>query len=356
MKNKNLVTIVIATFNSSKTLPFVLESISKQTYPQSCIEILIIDGGSTDTTLQIAKKFHCITIKNKKVEPLYAKYLGYIRASGQYIVYIDHDEVLQNMQSIEQRIMLFQKHSYIKAIVATGYESPPGYHVINKYINEFGDPFSFFIYRLSKHKDIFLRVMKQRYKVVSDTKNYSVVDLSSSKNIPIIELGAGGGMLDGMFFKRMFPEIKKEYHLIAHFLHLIRDSYPCLGIMKNDVLMHYSSDTLQSYIQKIIWRIKNNIFYANTIGASGFTGREAYQSNMMKWKKYLFIPYACSVIFPIIDAIYLMITRRDYMYIIHVPLTLFTFGCIVYYLTLRLVGIKPTLTSYDGSTKAYEKN
>lgn len=61
--------VIIATFNSARTLSLVLASIRKQTYSQKDIEILIVDGGSADATLSIAKKFHCNVVlsKNSKV-------------------------------------------------------------------------------------------------------------------------------------------------------------------------------------------------------------------------------------------------------------------------------------------------
>jgi glycosyltransferase involved in cell wall biosynthesis len=54
MNKRNIVSVVIVTFNADKTLQRCLESI----YNQSChaIEIIVIDGGSTDTTVQILQK------------------------------------------------------------------------------------------------------------------------------------------------------------------------------------------------------------------------------------------------------------------------------------------------------------
>ena len=43
--NYPLVSIVVATLNSQKTLSDALKSIKMQSYPQDKIEILVIDGG-----------------------------------------------------------------------------------------------------------------------------------------------------------------------------------------------------------------------------------------------------------------------------------------------------------------------
>ena len=45
-----VVTILIATFNSEKILPRTLEGIKKQSYPQDKLDLLAVDGGSTDGT------------------------------------------------------------------------------------------------------------------------------------------------------------------------------------------------------------------------------------------------------------------------------------------------------------------
>ena len=57
MDYTDLVTIMIATFNSEKLLPRTLDALKAQTYPAELMEILIIDGGSNDTTRDIAKKY-----------------------------------------------------------------------------------------------------------------------------------------------------------------------------------------------------------------------------------------------------------------------------------------------------------
>jgi len=108
-----LISIIIATYNSQRILPLSLESVKKQTYPQNRLEILIIDGGSTDQTIKIARKFGCKIISNPKREPLFAKYLGFIKARGDYILYLDSDEVMENPDSLMLKYLIFKKNSVI---------------------------------------------------------------------------------------------------------------------------------------------------------------------------------------------------------------------------------------------------
>src|SRR3989344_509020 len=105
-KNLKDISVVIATFNGQKTLPLVLESISNQTFPQKKIETLLIDGGSTDSTPELAKSFGCKFINNPYIEPVSARRLGYKKARGKYMVFIDQDEVINNKRSFEIKYSL----------------------------------------------------------------------------------------------------------------------------------------------------------------------------------------------------------------------------------------------------------
>ena len=51
------ISIIIPTLNSAKTLKDCLQSIEMQDYPKDRIEIIIADGGSTDSTLSIISEF-----------------------------------------------------------------------------------------------------------------------------------------------------------------------------------------------------------------------------------------------------------------------------------------------------------
>ena len=49
------VSIITATYNSAKTLKDTMESVLRQTYPE--IEYIIVDGNSTDETLETIRQY-----------------------------------------------------------------------------------------------------------------------------------------------------------------------------------------------------------------------------------------------------------------------------------------------------------
>ena len=88
------VSFVIATLNSGNVLTECLISIRRQTCTNIDIEIIIVDGGSTDNTLTIAQDFNCKIIHNPLKTAEAAKTLGIKSAKSDYIVLADSDNIL----------------------------------------------------------------------------------------------------------------------------------------------------------------------------------------------------------------------------------------------------------------------
>ena len=94
------VSIVIPTYNLEKYIAKTIESILSQTY--SHLEILIIDDGSTDSTLQIVKSYefndHRIRVFSYGANkgPMYARQFALKEASGDFITFCDGDDILRN--------------------------------------------------------------------------------------------------------------------------------------------------------------------------------------------------------------------------------------------------------------------
>ncbi len=101
-----LVTISIPTLNSQGTLKLCLESIKKQNYKN--IEVNIIDGGSIDETINIAKNFKVKKIIHYKKALLGARYEGVKIAKGKYTLLLDSDQILEK-NTIRRSVEVFSK-------------------------------------------------------------------------------------------------------------------------------------------------------------------------------------------------------------------------------------------------------
>jgi glycosyltransferase involved in cell wall biosynthesis len=90
--NTGLVSIVIPTRDSGRTLHSCLESLTRQTYQH--LEILIVDKRSTDNTISIADEFNA-RVFNLDVERTTAKNFASGKANGIFVLYLDSDMVLE---------------------------------------------------------------------------------------------------------------------------------------------------------------------------------------------------------------------------------------------------------------------
>jgi cellulose synthase/poly-beta-1,6-N-acetylglucosamine synthase-like glycosyltransferase len=90
-----MITVVIPTKNEEKNLPNLLQSLKKQKYKKS-FEVLVVDANSKDKTIEIAKKYKCRVIQQKKGGISTARNLGWKNARGEIVIFLDADYTLNN--------------------------------------------------------------------------------------------------------------------------------------------------------------------------------------------------------------------------------------------------------------------
>lgn len=95
--NKIKISVIIPTYNRAKFIPNAVKSIIDQNYNN--IEIIIVDDGSTDNTAEVVnalKKEHhnFIYCRNDRQKgPSGARNTGIIRSSGDFISFLDTDDI-----------------------------------------------------------------------------------------------------------------------------------------------------------------------------------------------------------------------------------------------------------------------
>ena len=111
-----LISFIIPTFNSGRTLGKCLESIKDQDVKK---EVLVVDGGSTDSTQNIARKSGAKLIIEKKKGIAPARNAGLSHAKGNYIAFVDSDVVLPKGWA-KKAIELLGKDSKTAAVGGPG--------------------------------------------------------------------------------------------------------------------------------------------------------------------------------------------------------------------------------------------
>ena len=109
-----LVTIVLPTHNGAQYIAQALKSVLAQTYTNW--ELLVIDDGSTDETIQVLEAFilrdkRIRMLKNEKKLGIQAALNhGLSEAVGKYIARIDDDDVWIDSTKLDQQVFYMEQH------------------------------------------------------------------------------------------------------------------------------------------------------------------------------------------------------------------------------------------------------
>jgi len=88
------ISVIIPALNEEQTIGQTLASLSRVQYPSSKFEIIVVDGGSTDRTQEIVKRFHGIRLllqKSREGGPTGARNQAALVARGDIVAFIDAD-------------------------------------------------------------------------------------------------------------------------------------------------------------------------------------------------------------------------------------------------------------------------
>jgi len=344
MAKKPLISIIMPTLNSAHQIQRSLDSIRKQQFDQSLVEILVVDGGSTDDTRKIAEDNGCIVLDNPLVQPECAKHVGILHAKGKIGVFLDSDEVFENDQALAKRERFFAEQPDVHFLLMGGYRKPAGTTVINDYVNNFADPFSFFMYGTSADSRYYLSSLRKRYQTVADRADHVVFSFGPSSVLPLVDACAGNAA-DLAYLREHFPTEMKHVNIVPQlFATLVNDTHQT-GMLKNDVTVHYTGGTWHKYLNKLKWRVVVNTHYVDKAGV-GFANREPTQPLWFRLKKYLFIIYALTFVLPLLVSIYYCLRRRLPVALVHAPLTFYTAVFIVWQQILKALKITPKLAAY----------
>lgn len=126
---KPKISIVIPAYNEAKEIPKCLDSVLKLNYPKEKLEIIVVDDGSKDNTLEIANGYekYGVIVFTKKNEGTAAatKNYGIKRATGDVIATLDgdshvHPEAINNMINYLQDEKVMAVTASIKAHSSKG--------------------------------------------------------------------------------------------------------------------------------------------------------------------------------------------------------------------------------------------
>lgn len=112
LNNKPYVSVVIPTYNSQQYIKESIDSIIKQDYQD--FEIVIIDDGSTDRTLDIIRSFNDsrIRIVKNKHDYIDSINMGTTCSRGKYIARMDSDDIME-LNRLSSQVYILDNNPFI---------------------------------------------------------------------------------------------------------------------------------------------------------------------------------------------------------------------------------------------------
>ena len=301
MDNLPKISFIIPTYNAGNLFDECLNSIVKQDYPNNLFEILIIDGGSTDNTLKIAKKHDVKIINNKfKIEEK-GRPLGIRKSKGKIICFIDQDNILPNKNWLKNMIVPFKEND-IFAADTLYYSYKKNDDVITKYNALIGgdDPIAAYLGINDRLCYFNNKWTGQPHKRI-EKKEYIKVYLNKDK---IPAMGSNGFLIR----KNILMKIKFDPFNHPEIISLlVKKGYNKYAKVKCG-LYHKQDGSFRTFYKKKLRRVKRR-----------YSDEKLWKQDYgLEKEKILFITVYCATfIFPLFDAVKGFIRKPSLAWLFH---------------------------------------
>lgn len=275
------ISIILPTYQAEKDIQNCLDSIAMQDYPKEKIEVLVIDGGSRDRTLEIVRKFKAFKTKilfNPFRDCDEGKSIGLRHAKGEVIALIDADNELSSSK-------------WFKTMVFPLMEDKTIFGVASPWLIRKDDPTINQYETLIKIADPLARCFHPKMEII-DKGKYTVYR-SKLGDTPVV--GA-----NGFLWKRNIIDsvggYEQKFEEVNFIARVIAGGYLSYAEVKDVGIYHYYCTSIWSYIKK---RVK--------IGRKFLGRKERKQKTWVDQAKndsfFLAVLYNISIVGPLLEAI-----------------------------------------------------
>jgi glycosyltransferase involved in cell wall biosynthesis len=306
------ISIISLTYNPDPHIfKKVLDSINFQNYPKNRIEHLIMDGGSTNGALTMARKYGCTIcfLPAMRDNSEGRKGLGIARAKNDLIAFIEADNILVGREWLKQMVAPFSINKRIVGTFSMHNTYLPGMPALTRYCALIGvnDPT---VYYLGKSEKL-TRFQKRYTKgtTLRDFPSFSIVRFTKD-SLPT--LGDNGHMVRRRLMQLVNSDPGRFLHTDA-FVKLLFKKYDTYGIVKNSIIHVTGSNIFGLY--------KRRVFFKKQFYDFGKKQRLYYvfnpHSKRDRWLLARFIVYSLTFVEPIIFSIRGFIAVQDAAWFLH---------------------------------------
>ncbi len=317
------VSIIIPTYNEERNIANCLKSIFAQDYPRKLLQVIIVDGGSNDSTVEISKSLGAEILHNKfKVEERGKPYAIKTRASGEIIGLLDADNIIPDDSNWLKKMIEPFKDKEIFASDTLYYNFRKGDNLITKYNALIGgdDPIASY-FGINDRYCYFTGKWTGMPHLAKDKGDYIEVIFRKDK-IP-----ASGS--NGFFFRKsIFNKVKNDPFIHPLFIYdVVNKGYKKMAKVKQG-LIHVQNGSVKTFFKKKLRRIKRRYIgevdwrYNYDIGKNDITKTALYLA---------------SIILPLKDMAVGFYRKPEFVWLFH-PVA--TFGLFFIYAFYAIKGLK----------------
>jgi glycosyltransferase involved in cell wall biosynthesis len=306
------ISVVIATFNSGKTLAKCLEKVREQDYPQSRIEILLGDGGSTDDTQAIAAKYgaEIIAIPAEIQNAEFNRGTAFNHAGRELVLILDHDNFMPSRNYLNELVQPMLEHPEVVAVESCYYHYDRSYSLLDRYYALFGtiEPVPFYFGKADR--------MMQTSKswnllgASEDCGNYYVVKFDNDpRKIPTI--GTNGCLMRRELVMAN-ADVRPEHHFpIDVMVDVIKSGHNTFAFVKNSLIHLTGARGLLAFLKRRVLFVEKYHFADQA--------RRRYSVYMPgdEWKLVKFIFISLTLVKPTLDALRGFLVIRDPAWFVH---------------------------------------
>ena len=314
--NNYSVTVSMISYNDELILDECLSSIRNQDYNQNLIDILLVDGGSNDKTLEIAQKYGATVISRPdlKNQPNIRGGISSQSPQSDLILFFSADNRFQERDTLSKMIETFRDPEIVACeTLRYGYKKTDP--ILSRYFALIGgcDPIAVGLGKADRgpyDNDLKWHSFGKN----EDCGDYYKIKFESDvSRIPTI--GANGFLIRKKLIEKM--EYAENGAHIDMCVSLIRKGYNTFAFVKNKHIIHYINIKPFSFI-------KRRLLWANTYSSDKIK-REYSVFQKKDTTRLFFMVFAnITIIIPLLRAVKGYISVRDTAWFLH-PLMCFVF-------------------------------